>query len=286
MATIQIKRRTTEGTGPLTGVGSIKAGEPLVDLNGGNLYIAKSTKTGTSSAPISATDYLEFLSKTNASTLVDSKINAQNLGTAATKNVGTTSGTIPVLDSSGKLSSSILPQIAITETFVCSSQAQMLALSNAQAGDICVRTDVNKTYILKQGTANTLVNWQELLTPTDKVSSVNGKTGVVSISLNELGGVSNASFTAHTGNNNIHLSVEQKNKLDDFTQTYIMYDDLNSAVGKAIDLTTFSNSTIDDGLILYKSLDTEYDLHVDRYYLGIDSSKVLTPTSLIDGGTF
>ena len=37
MAVIQIKRRTSSGTGPLVGnSGSIKAGEPLVDLNGGN----------------------------------------------------------------------------------------------------------------------------------------------------------------------------------------------------------------------------------------------------------
>ena len=35
MATIQIKRRTTAGTGPLVGTtGTIKAGEPLVDFSG------------------------------------------------------------------------------------------------------------------------------------------------------------------------------------------------------------------------------------------------------------
>ena len=35
MAIIQIKRRTSSGTGPLIGsTGSIKAGEPLIDLNG------------------------------------------------------------------------------------------------------------------------------------------------------------------------------------------------------------------------------------------------------------
>ena len=40
MATIQLKRRTSSGTGPLTGTGTIKAGEPLVDFTGGHLYIA------------------------------------------------------------------------------------------------------------------------------------------------------------------------------------------------------------------------------------------------------
>ena len=42
MATIQLRRKTTSGSGPLTGTsGTIKQGEPLIDLNGGNLYIAK-----------------------------------------------------------------------------------------------------------------------------------------------------------------------------------------------------------------------------------------------------
>ena len=46
MAIIQIKRRTSSGTGPLVGSsGTIKAGEPLVDLNGGNLFISKQDKT-------------------------------------------------------------------------------------------------------------------------------------------------------------------------------------------------------------------------------------------------
>mgnify|MGYP003591997829 FL=1 len=60
MATIQIKRKTSSGTGPLVGTGTIKAGEPLIDLNGGNLYVSKADKTGTSSAPIAASDYIEF----------------------------------------------------------------------------------------------------------------------------------------------------------------------------------------------------------------------------------
>ena len=100
------------------------------------------------------------------------------LGTAAAKDTGTSSGNVPVLDSNGKLDSSILPAIAITDTFTAASQAAMLALT-AQKGDICIRTDVSKTYILTADPASTLANWKELATPTDAVSSVNGKTGVV-----------------------------------------------------------------------------------------------------------
>ena len=57
----------------------------------------------------------------------------------------------------------------------------MLALT-AQTGDVAVRTDVNKSFILTATPASTLANWQELLTPTDAVLSVDGSTGAVSLS--------------------------------------------------------------------------------------------------------
>ena len=113
---------------------------------------------------------------------ISGKANTSDLGTAAYKNTGTSSGNVPVLDSNGKLASSVLPAIAITDTFVVSSQASMLALT-AEVGDVCVRTDLNKSYILKEAGASTLSHWQELLTPTDAVTSVNGQTGAVTINI-------------------------------------------------------------------------------------------------------
>ena len=102
------------------------------------------------------------------------------LGTAASKDTGTTSGTIPILGADGKLNTSVLPAIAISDTFVVASQVAMLAVT-AQVGDIAIRTDLNKSFILKEDGASTLANWQELLTPTDAVTSVAGKTGVVTL---------------------------------------------------------------------------------------------------------
>ena len=66
------------------------------------------------------------------------------LGSAAYLSTGTSSGNVPVLDSNGKLSESILPALAITDTFEAASQAAMLALSSAKKGDICIRSDLNK----------------------------------------------------------------------------------------------------------------------------------------------
>ena len=92
--------------------------------------------------------------------------------------IGTSSGNIPVLNGSGKLADSVIPSIAITDTFVVATQVAMLALT-AEVGDVAIRTDLNKSFILQTSPASVLANWQELKTPTDVVSSVNGQTGVV-----------------------------------------------------------------------------------------------------------
>ena len=93
---------------------------------------------------------------------------------------GAVSG-IASLDGSGLIPTSQLPALAITTTQVATSQAAMLALT-AEIGDVAVRTDVNKSFILTASPASTLGNWQELLTPTDSVLSVDGSTGAVSLS--------------------------------------------------------------------------------------------------------
>jgi hypothetical protein len=88
---------------------------------------------------------------------------------------------IASLDGSGLVPTAQLPALAITNTSVVASQVAMLALT-AEIGDIAVRTDLNKSFILTATPSTSLVNWQELLTPTDSVLSVDGNTGVVSLS--------------------------------------------------------------------------------------------------------
>jgi hypothetical protein len=88
---------------------------------------------------------------------------------------------IASLDGSGLVPTAQLPALAITNTSVVASQVAMLALT-AEIGDIAVRTDLNKSFILTATPSTSLANWQELLTPTDSVLSVDGNTGVVSLS--------------------------------------------------------------------------------------------------------
>ena len=116
------------------------------------------------------------------------------------------------LDSSGLIPQSQLPGIAIHSTNVVSSQAAMLALSSADAGDLAVRTDVNKTFVLTASPASTLGNWQELLTPTDSVNSVDGATGAVVLTgtyLAKSGGTMTGNLTlAGAPSSNLHAATK------------------------------------------------------------------------------
>lgn len=106
---------------------------------------------------------------TDFSTAADARITTQK---------GANSG-LATLDSGGKIPTTQLPGLAITSTFVVASQVAQLALT-AQEGDIAVRSDQNKTYAKNAGTAGTMADWTELLSPTGSVTSFNGRTGAVS----------------------------------------------------------------------------------------------------------
>ncbi|MEN5115834.1 hypothetical protein ABE488_00655 [Luteimonas sp. TWI662] len=90
------------------------------------------------------------------------------------------------LDADGKLPRGRLPAIATTETFVVASEAEMLAL-DAQDGDVAVRTDLGRTFILVTEPASTLANWQQIITPASPVQSVNGQTGPVVLEAADVG---------------------------------------------------------------------------------------------------
>ena len=66
------------------------------------------------------------------------------------------------------------------QVLTVNTEAAMLALA-AETGDIAIRIDLNKTFILQGNNPAILSDWQELLSPTDTVQSVNGQTGNVNI---------------------------------------------------------------------------------------------------------
>jgi len=103
---------------------------------------------------------------------------------------------VATLGTDGKIPSTQLPPIALTDTFVVASEAEMLALT-AQPGDVAVRTDESKSYILQGTDPTSLGSWVHLQTPDAPVSSVNGKTGTVVLSTDDVAeGTNNLYYTS------------------------------------------------------------------------------------------
>jgi len=108
------------------------------------------------------------------------------LGTAASKDTWTSAWNVPVLDVNGKLDTTILPWVALTDTFTVTNKNDLITLTTAEQGDIGIVTSESKTYVLSSGSYATLSNWKEILTPTDTVISVNSKTGAVVLNPDDL----------------------------------------------------------------------------------------------------
>lgn len=78
---------------------------------------------------------------------------------------------VATLDENGLLTETQLPPITITETWVVDSELEMLSLSG-EKGDVAIRTDENKTYILATNDPTQLVSWKELKSTTITGSGV------------------------------------------------------------------------------------------------------------------
>lgn len=114
--------------------------------------------------------------QTDLQSALSNKVNTSTLG--APNGVAT-------LDADGQVKLEQLPVTVITEVFVVDSQADMLALE-AQIGDVAIRTDLYKSFILKGSDPSDINDWSELLTPPNEVLSVNNKVGHVKINPDDL----------------------------------------------------------------------------------------------------
>jgi hypothetical protein len=85
----------------------------------------------------------------------------------------------------GTIGTNQLPPLAINQPTPVASQAAMLALV-AQRGDVAIRTDIGKTFILATDNPGTLADWLELIGTSD-VTSVAGRQGAVVLSKTDVG---------------------------------------------------------------------------------------------------
>jgi hypothetical protein len=116
------------------------------------------------------------------------------------------------LDSTGKIPVAQLPNIALISVSVVSSESAMLSVS-AQTGDVAVRTDINKSFILRGSNPAALSDWQELLSSGGSSSGINSisvatpltKSGTTDVTL----GIVQA-----TASQNGFMASSDKSKLD------------------------------------------------------------------------
>lgn len=146
----------------------------VIKADGGNLFGPSSTDD----LPEGSSN--QYFTNTRVNTLISTQKGSAN--------------GLSTLDTGGKIPSSQLPAIAITDTFVVGSQAAMLALA-AETGDIAIRTDLVETFILAANNPTVLSNWNLMVTPSSGVTSVNGNTGIVSLTTSNIAEGSNLYWT-------------------------------------------------------------------------------------------
>lgn len=103
------------------------------------------------------------------------------LGTAALVDTGTGEGDVPVLNSSGKLSSGVIPAVALSEVFPVADIAARDLLT-VQQGDVAIVADATADPEVTTGGASYIYDdaeWLRLVHPSDLVESFNGRIGVV-----------------------------------------------------------------------------------------------------------
>ena len=158
----------------VSGNGTLTLTNPIGTAGNFGIDLASAGTAGTYRS-VTTDIYGRVTAGTNPTTLagyqITDAVNSSQLGVA---------GGVATLDSNGKLNFSQIPASAISDTFVVATSTEQTALT-AQVGDIAIRTDLNQSFILRAEPASTLSNWQELLTPTGGVTSVNGQTGAATV---------------------------------------------------------------------------------------------------------
>lgn len=185
------------------------------DITSGTLAIAR-IPTGTNSTTVALgnhnhdSNYSPIAHTHDDRYYTESEINASLALKLDASQKGVANG-VATLGADSKIPVSQLPAIAINDTFTVGSQTAMLALT-AQRGDMAIRTDTSKTYVLATESPSTLADWKELSTG-GQVTSVNGNTGTVTLTASSVGAAA-ASHT-HSVANVTGLQTALNAKADD-----------------------------------------------------------------------
>lgn len=155
--------------------------------------------------------------------------------------------------SGGKLVSSQLPAIAISEFLgSVANQSAMLSLVG-QVGDWCIRTDEEKAYVITGEDPTQVGSWTAIVTPASPVTTVNGQIGDVVLGKADIG-LENVDNTSDL-NKPISTATQTALDLKMTTATYDSEGDgiVDRAESIPIIVRNSTGSTLTKGQIVYLS---------------------------------
>lgn len=193
-------------------LGNVGIGDLISGNKGGTVTSVNGKKPDTQGAV-----NVEIADIQGLQTSLDNKIETSKIGNSA--------GKIPEVQTDGKLASSIMPDLAITDVHVVANENEMMQLT-VQVGDVVVVTDEgNKTYMCKNGSAtNKNDKFIEINMGFPIVKGVNGQkpdkaTGELTLDgthINATVGGHNNTIQNHlqTANNNIDAAHNNINSIN------------------------------------------------------------------------
>ena len=211
---------------------------------------------------------------TSAEIELTNKVNTSLLG--ANNGVAT-------LDNQGKILTSQLPSLLINNTYVVNSEAEMLALL-ATKSDIVVRTDIEKTFILAEEPASNINNWVEVLASYDRVISVNGLGGIVTLTTSNIPEGSNLYFSDLRVNNNTNVAANTSKRHDQVTigtPNGLLLTGQELSLQKA-SITETGALSSEDWLTFNNKQDIILQGPIDSYYRGDKTWQTLNTASVLE----
>ena len=190
---------------------------------------------------------------------------------------------VATLDNQGKILISQLPSLLINNTYVVNSEAEMLALT-AVKSDIAVRTDIEKTFILADIPASNINNWIEVLASYDRVISVNGLGGIVTLTTSNIPEGSNLYFSDSRVNNNTNVAANTAKRHDQVTvgtANGLLLNDQELSLKKA-SITETGALSSEDWLTFNNKQDIILQGPVDSYYRGDKTWQTLNTASVVE----